>query len=434
VAELLKEKGYINTGFCNNPLVGVLNNGLRRGFDSFYNYGGAIPSPYITDTQGIIANLKHLSQKLLERIATPIQQSVAASADVFQFFMNPKLVNLWTRYANFKGDTRQSLEDSVHYIRKNLPADRNHSPQMVFINLMETHLPYTPPERFIKKFAPIVQENPEARDFIQTYNTRAFHWLLPLEEPYPELENQTINNMYDAEIAYQDHLLQQLFETLEHPYHRENTLVILVGDHGEMLGEHLIMGHALGSYQDLIHVPLIIRYPGQETERHVKQTVSTSRLFHTVLDEVGIKHVDLSYAPQVDTTTQSLKFIEPESPPIPVLSESFPPDNVILTMDKLTPHLFEVFQSRTCHRSIIIDPYKLLQLEGVRNFLFDIENDRTEMDPLEDKPQLKQEVELALDNCLSNAIARRPANMDQTSVDVSDDRIAKRLRGLGYLD
>ena len=44
LAQRLRASGYRTIGFCNNPLVGVINNGLRRGFETFYNYGGAIPS------------------------------------------------------------------------------------------------------------------------------------------------------------------------------------------------------------------------------------------------------------------------------------------------------------------------------------------------------------------------------------------------------
>jgi arylsulfatase A-like enzyme len=44
LAEVLQVAGYETLGFCNNPLVGILNNGLKRGFETFYNYGGAIPS------------------------------------------------------------------------------------------------------------------------------------------------------------------------------------------------------------------------------------------------------------------------------------------------------------------------------------------------------------------------------------------------------
>jgi uncharacterized sulfatase len=43
LAEQLRADGYRAVGFCNNPLVGVLDNGFRRGFDAFHNYGGRYP-------------------------------------------------------------------------------------------------------------------------------------------------------------------------------------------------------------------------------------------------------------------------------------------------------------------------------------------------------------------------------------------------------
>ena len=44
LAEVLLETGYRTVGFCNNPLVGVLDNGFKRGFETFYNYGGDFPA------------------------------------------------------------------------------------------------------------------------------------------------------------------------------------------------------------------------------------------------------------------------------------------------------------------------------------------------------------------------------------------------------
>ncbi|WOD37484.1 hypothetical protein RRF56_14845 [Nodosilinea sp. E11] len=44
LAERLEASGYYTAGFCNNPLVGVINNGLRRGFTSFLNYSGLLTS------------------------------------------------------------------------------------------------------------------------------------------------------------------------------------------------------------------------------------------------------------------------------------------------------------------------------------------------------------------------------------------------------
>ena len=48
VAQVMRQLGYETVGFCNNPLVGVLNNGFKRGFGAFYNYGCLLytsPSP-----------------------------------------------------------------------------------------------------------------------------------------------------------------------------------------------------------------------------------------------------------------------------------------------------------------------------------------------------------------------------------------------------
>ena len=133
----------------------------------------------------------------------------------------------------------------------------------VFLNLMETHLPYAPPDEFVRKFVPYFHETPEAQQFMGNFNRKAWQWLIPLVEPFSDLESQTLSDMYDAEVAYQDHLLGQLLETLNTDYHRENTMVVFMADHGEMLGEHGYMGHGFGVHEELVHVPLFMpKCPG----------------------------------------------------------------------------------------------------------------------------------------------------------------------------
>ena len=44
LAERLTQAGYATVGFCNNPLLGVVENDLDRGFEAFYNYGGILPT------------------------------------------------------------------------------------------------------------------------------------------------------------------------------------------------------------------------------------------------------------------------------------------------------------------------------------------------------------------------------------------------------
>jgi len=69
----------------------------------------------------------------------------------------------------------------------------------------------------------------------------------------------------------------------------DNTLLIITSDHGEEFGEHGLVGHELCIYDTLLHVPLIIRYPGLvEAGLRVEEQVQLTDLFPTILDIVGI--------------------------------------------------------------------------------------------------------------------------------------------------
>lgn len=440
VAEYLQTSGYTSTGFCNNPLVGVLNNGLRRGFDAFYNYGGTVPTiPSNNGHNGhkslhLITNLRNGYRSLIDRIATPIQQTVASSPDVFQVILNPRLVSLWTRYANFKGDTGASIADATQFIQHNFSNPE--SPQFLFLNLMETHLPYSPPDPFVRQFAPIIKDEPAARDFMRLYNTQALRWLLPLEAPYTNLEAQTLSQMYAAEIAYQDHLLQRLFSTLDTPIHRENTMVILVADHGEMLGEHHYMGHGLGLHQELVRVPLLIRAPEQGHGERVSGVVSTTRLFDTILDAVGIRTVPTRPPKNAETRPRSLghspNFAEQNQPP--TFSEAFPPDNIIQIMRKHEPELMAAFHCQAIQRAIYQQPYKLIRVENVHDQLFDLEKDPFESQALE-TDEMRHVLMAALDQHTANAIQRRASGAQAAETNnLADKAVLERLRGLGYIE
>ncbi len=431
LAELLHTEGYQTTGFCNNPLVGVLDNGLRRGFEAFYNYGGAIPSPPAPE-QGkgsrFIGTLRDWYRLLLNQIAQPIQQLVAASPQVFETVLNPSLVSLWTQYANFKGDTRRSIRDTTRFIGQFSHNDR---PQFVFLNLMETHLPFTPPERFKQKFAPIVKEQSEARDFINRYNKQAMRWLLPVEQPYSALEAQTLHHMYDAEVAYQDDLLAALLAELDRPELRQNTMVVMVSDHGEMLGEHQIMGHGLAVYQELIHVPLIIRFPGQKQECRVDESVSTRSLFHTVLAAAGIETATGEDHGAVKMTERG-----PEHGPRKkrLCSEAYPPDNMTAIMERHAPALLDAFHADATYRALYAEAYKLIRIENVSDDLFNLDADPGEESPLKGDHERLEQLGSELDALLDDIIARRPENLAQSKVDLDDEEVVERLRGLGYLE
>jgi arylsulfatase A-like enzyme len=79
-------------------------------------------------------------------------------------------------------------------------------------------------------------------------------------------EWRDIRALYDGSIAYNDHLVGRLREGLESMGAWDDTLVVVVGDHGDLLGEHGLAGHrwAVGLYRPVTHVPLVMRLPGGE--------------------------------------------------------------------------------------------------------------------------------------------------------------------------
>lgn len=367
--------------------------------------------------------------RLLRRIAHPIQNAFANSVELFQGALNPFWVPIWTRFANFKGNTAQSIRDAARFTEEHL-TDPEGQPHFVFINLMETHLPYSPPGDFVREFAPQFEEDREARRFMQSFNTRAADWITPRDEPFSDPEARTLSDMYDAEVAYQDHLLAELLTVLERPEHRDNTMVIFVSDHGEMLGEHQLVGHAFGVYQELIHAPLLLRLPGQTTGQRVATPVSATRLFHTVLQAAGLEA-------HVDNGSQSLtdEIGEPDQPSPPVFCEAYAPEFALKAMETHKPHLIERLNCHRDHRAVYEGPYKLMCIDDDCAQLFSLDVDPSEKHSLEPPAAGRiQRMRARLSAFLEKASARRPQAREQQAANLDDRIVQQRLRDLGYLE
>jgi arylsulfatase A-like enzyme/Tfp pilus assembly protein PilF len=123
------------------------------------------------------------------------------------------------------------------------------SPQPLFlwVHYYEPHFPYEPPEPFRSRFA---------------------------------------SKPYLGEIATMDQQLGRLIAAFQQRFGRD-AAIIVVGDHGEGLGEHGEAQHGNLLYQATMHVPLLIA--GPRIAAGVSDTpVSTRRIFHTILDWAGI--------------------------------------------------------------------------------------------------------------------------------------------------
>jgi arylsulfatase A-like enzyme len=93
---------------------------------------------------------------------------------------------------------------------------------------------------------------------------------------------------YDAETRYLDDHLAALFEALEERGLLQDTLVVLVGDHGESFSEHGNVGHGLSLYEPELRVPLVVKMPGQTQGKRVGRFVHLVDVLPTVLDRMAV--------------------------------------------------------------------------------------------------------------------------------------------------
>jgi choline-sulfatase len=106
-------------------------------------------------------------------------------------------------------------------------------------------------------------------------------------EPFASLYKE---RLYDGEIAYADSALGVFLAYLKKQGWYDGGVVVVVGDHGEGLGEHGEDTHGIFLYDSTTHVPLMVKLPGQEAKSsEVVAQVRTTDILPTVLDLVGAK-------------------------------------------------------------------------------------------------------------------------------------------------
>ncbi|HYH46816.1 MAG TPA: sulfatase [Thermoanaerobaculia bacterium] len=162
-------------------------------------------------------------------------------------------------------------------------------PFFAWVHLFDPHTPHTPPEPYAVGFRPS-----EATGLAPVAT-----WT-PFRPPGPRTFDEPVlgghRDLYDGEVAYLDRHLGRLLDFLESRGYLEDTVVALVADHGENLGDHGVLYRHLGLWDSTTHVPLLIRRPGaslagRRHDRHHRShrgLVQTLDLFPTLLRLAGL--------------------------------------------------------------------------------------------------------------------------------------------------
>jgi uncharacterized sulfatase len=428
LAELLRQAGYHTVAFCNNPLVGVLNNGLQRGFERFFNYASAAPLRPVETRR---SRFRQQTLRLFRRhLARPLGNQFAHSDWLFRISLNPLFVPIWTRLINYKGNTANSIADLIDYWGQ-YAAGGAEKPVFAFLNLMGSHLPYNPPQDYLERVVPEIKSQRQVYPFMRRFNADAARWASPTDPPLADWERQTLLDFYDAEIAHQDYHLGRLLSYLTQSGALANTFVIICADHGEGHGDHGFCGHGFVVFQELVHVPLIIRWPdGHGAGQRTATSVSTRRLFHTML-EIG-QH---PMPPQREASKLSLRAAAEHGADIEsgvAISEAFPPLTFLNVIRHRDPALIPKLHLKGVRRGIYTGQHKLAVVDQRVEGLFDVTSDPTENHNLAMEQKLRVvEMQRKLGALVAEAESRQAESGASGEVDES---VVDHLRALGYIE
>ena len=194
------------------------------------------------------------------------------------------LINFTIKYtlrdnANLRDDvTTENITDlSIGWLKENRDKDF-----FLWVHYFDPHQPYAPPEVYMAD-----ESKPPHRigmEFNGAKHIRSGHLVLSTRE------REWIKELYDAEVRYVDDNLGRLFEYLKKSGLYEDSLIILTSDHGEEFWDHGGFEHGHALYNEVIHVPLIIKLPGENRTGEENMRVSTQSLMRTILDAGGIEY------------------------------------------------------------------------------------------------------------------------------------------------
>jgi arylsulfatase A-like enzyme len=161
-----------------------------------------------------------------------------------------------------------------------LDADRS-GRFFTYIHFLPPHIPYEAPEEMRKLFENEKPPNAWQGDF-------AFPQVAERRETKSPPLAEWVNS-YDANLRWADWAVGEVEKVLRERDLLENTLLVVTSDHGEAFGEHGHKYHVDGVYDEQVHVPLLVRFPGAERVRgRVGALTQTVDLLPTVLDLFGI--------------------------------------------------------------------------------------------------------------------------------------------------
>lgn len=167
--------------------------------------------------------------------------------------------------------SEQAAQAAVRFVDAH--ADQ---PFFAFVHLLAPHAPYEPPPEDAALFIDPAYDGPVGTRFDV------------MEKAETDADRRRVVDLYDGEIRLTDRLIGSILDALSARGLTERTMIVVTADHGEELLDHGARGHGHTLYQELLHVPLLVRFLHAQFRGQVTRRVRTLDLMPTILDTLGI--------------------------------------------------------------------------------------------------------------------------------------------------
>jgi len=304
-------------------------------------------------------------------------------------------------------------------------------PAFVFVNFLEAHFPF---HQLPKQFREAYQDRPisELREAGQiTFGVQFGRQLT--EEEYAQI-HQPITDLYDGGVLYTDYLVGQVLDAWKGRGTYDDTIFVILGDHGEMVGEHGSFGHVTSVYDQDLRVPLAFRYPKKiKPGSRVPRAVSTLGTMATLLTLADVEVPDTVHMGSL------LPALDPENTTagIPIISERYEEHMLSARFAEGTANgEGPLVNPRGRFRIYRQDNWKFVQHSGGGKWLFDLEADPGEMQDMarsfgNEVERLEGEVKLWQAKHKLPALSAEVAAGDVPEMSAEEEAA---LRALGYIE
>lgn len=241
IAEVFSGYGYATAGFTANLVATPRGFGLDRGFSRYEDHRRSLGQIVLSTSLGQAESLRQMWEALVG------QRWIGGAVRALARF------NFEPRYSYPDNDPKVAPEVAASFLRWR--RDVGDRPYFAFLNFFDAHGPYDSPARYDTIFG----------------------------------RSDRVLDKYERAIRYLDDELAILFDSLRAEGSLDRTIVILTSDHGEQFGEHGLGWHSNSLYEQLVHVPLFIRYPAKvPAGARVARQVSLRDLSATMMDLAGL--------------------------------------------------------------------------------------------------------------------------------------------------